>query len=128
MDIRLEIGKGEVNVWGWGQGLVGRLERDLDQEGLLVHTPILNIDCQVNSNHMKGISLSLKPNSLQTIFHTDFLRRPTIEESVVIDRFFKYKIGWCDMKISWARHQRFFWVKVGRFSHRFSPTIIIKHV
>ena len=59
----------------------------------------------------------LKPNSHLTIFPTNFLIQPTIEKLVVIGRFF-FSIGWYDIKIGWAKHQRFCLVKVGRFSHQ----------
>ena len=58
-----------------------------------------------------------KPNSHQTIFTTDFHQWPPIQESVGVGQFFLVKIGWCDMEIGGARHQRFLLVKVGRFSH-----------
>ena len=58
----------------------------------------------------------IKSNSHQTIFPTNFQRQPTIEKSVVVGR-------WCDLKIGGVRHQQFLFLKVGRFSHRFSPLI-----
>ena len=56
---------------------------------------------------------------LQTIFPTDSHRLPPIQKSVEMGRFFKKK----SVGVTWKSVGPKFFLKIGRFSHRFSPPI-----
>ena len=65
----------------------------------------------------------LKPNSHQTIFPTDYHRLAPNFWSVVVGRYFRKKIGGCDMVVGLVVDDRIFFFGVGRLHHRFSSPI-----
>ena len=71
---------------------------------------------------------SLKSNSHQMIFPTDYHRLPPIWKLVVVCRFYFKEIVWCDMEMGGVIHQRFKKTKIGRFPYRFLPTIHLQQL